>query len=324
MTTITSVSGGPLMVDAVFRRSYLGEQRVLARRHVPRLREANIHACVLPVDTLDEFRHFIKELEESDGEIKEIDSADQLEAVSDESTGFILCGNYQTIGDNADNIALFHQLGMRMFSLTLNRRNLLADGCSERAATGLSYFGIDVVHELAERNIMIDVSHASEKSFWDVLEAVDVPIIASHSNAQQVCQHARNLSDDQLRALAERDGLIGLSMHPTMVAPEDPTAEHVIDHLDYMVDLIGIDHIAIATDYIDYVIDFFRHKLASGDPSGTLYNRHEHTYPKGIETVTKVSRLQEIMTNRGYTASDIHKISWANFKRYWAAVENQI
>lgn len=309
------------MTDVAFRRDYLGERKVLAHRHVPQLRAAGIYACVLPVDGLRDFRHFIKESEESDGAITELDDPNTLDQFDrDETTGFILCGSFKTIGEDRGSIALYHRLGMRMFSLTLNRRNLLADGCSERAAAGLSAYGVDVVRDLAQRHIMIDVSHCSVAAFWDVMEVVGTPILASHSNSQSVCPHLRNLDDAQIKALAERGGLVGLSMHPTMVAAYRPTAENVVDHLDHIVNLVGIDHVAIGTDYIDHVIEFLHHKLAAGDPSGTLYGSDDHTYPLGIETVSKVGRLSEIMAERGYSESEIRKVCWDNFSRYWHAV----
>lgn len=323
MTTTISVTGGPIMTDVAFRREYLGERMVLSNRHVPQLRSAGIRACVLPVDGLKDFNHFLREVEESDGTILELDDSSQLNGFDQEdSTGFILCGSFKTIGEDRGSIGLYHRLGMRMFSLTLNRRNLLADGCSERRAAGLSAFGIDVVRELARRRIMIDVSHSSVATFWDVLETVEVPIIASHSNAHSVCPHLRNLGDDQIKALAGRGGLIGLSMHPTMVAATDPTAENVIDHLDHMIDLVGIDYVALGTDYIDHVIAFLHHKLAAGDPSGTLYSAEDHTYPLGIETVSKIGRLSQIMLERGYSDEEVRKVCWDNFSRYWQAVQS--
>lgn len=321
MQPMISTYGGPVMMDVRFRRERLGETTVLASQHIPRWLEAGIRAVVLPVDDLDEMRTFLDEAAELGPRIRVALEPDDLDPSKLESTPdsitVVLCANYESVGSQVNSVRLLHRLGVRVFSLTLNRRNLLADGCSERTQSGLSYLGVSAVKALAEHGIAIDVSHASEAAFWDVLDNVDVPIIATHSDANELARNNRNLTDEQIKAIAKRGGLIGLSMHPTLVARESPTAEHVVDHIDHMNKLVGIDHIALGTDYIDFVAEFFKHKLKVGDPSGTLYGKGEHTYPTGIETVSKLGALTSIMEKRGYSKEQISRIRLGNFIAFW-------
>jgi membrane dipeptidase len=110
------------------------------------------------------------------------------------------------------NLRILHRLGVRLITLTWNNRNEISDGIMEtNSRSGLSRFGISVIHEMNRLNMIIDVSHISVQGFWDVIEHSLDPVIASHSNASAICPHPRNLADDQILAISKAGGMIGIT-----------------------------------------------------------------------------------------------------------------
>ena len=141
-------------------------------------------------------------------------------------------------------LRVYHRLGVRMVGLVHSLRNLLADGVADnRTKGGLSQFGVEVVEELDKLGMIVDVSHLSDASFWDVLEISKDPVVASHSNARAVCNHPRNMTDDMIRALADRGGVMGMNFATDFVHPKNPSVETLVDHI---VDLVGSEHVARA------------------------------------------------------------------------------
>jgi membrane dipeptidase len=148
-------------------------------------------------------------------------------------------------------LRLLQRLGVRMVGLTWNQANQVADGIEEERGGGLTRFGRLFVREMGRLGQFLDVSHLSVRGFWEVMEETDVPVMASHSNCQALCPHPRNLSDDQIRALIERDGLIGLTFVPQFLHP-DPDQARVVDllrHLDHLLELGAEKQIMIGSDF---------------------------------------------------------------------------
>jgi membrane dipeptidase len=137
-----------------------------------------------------------------------------------------------------------------MASLTWNRRNPFADGTAEEADGGLSGLGRELVDRLVELGIVLDLAHASPRTFADVLaRAPETPVLVSHAGCRAVHDHPRNLADDQLRALAERGGLLGAMLHPLVVDHEHPTIDRAIDHLEHAADVMGVEHVGLGGDF---------------------------------------------------------------------------
>ncbi|WP_352400472.1 dipeptidase [Anaerotignum sp.] len=148
-------------------------------------------------------------------------------------------------------IHTYHRLGVRSMSLTWNHRNQLADGVAEKdSKRGLTKFGTDVVKEMEELGMIVDVSHLSEPGFWDVYNLARKPFIASHSNAREICDVPRNLTDNQLRAIAEKGGIIGLNLYPPfLTSKKEVKVEDVFRHIDHILSIAGEDFIALGTDF---------------------------------------------------------------------------
>lgn len=198
------------------------------------------------------------------------------------------------------NLRILHRLGVRLITLTWNQRNDIADGSSHpNSKRGLTPFGKKVVKEMNRLGMLVDVSHLSESGFWGVINTTSQPIIASHSNSYKLCSHRRNLKDEQVKAIAENGGLIGVTFVPDFLTVEKQkaTIDDVIDHIDYLVRLAGIDFVGLGSDF---------------DGCEDL--------PVGLEGADKVYKIGEKLAERGYLADDIDKIMGKNFLRLFQKV----
>ncbi len=190
-------------------------------------------------------------------------------------------------------LRIFYRLGVRMVGLVHSLRNQLADGVTDsRTGGGLSEFGVKVVEELNRLGILIDVSHLNDAGFWDLIEVSTEPIMASHSNSRAVCGHARNLTDDQIRALADKGGVMGINFSPSFIHPTRADVAGVVDHIDHIVKLVGVDYVGLGSDF-----DGIR---------GT---------PIGLEDASKMPNITSELVQRGYTEEDIRKILGENHLR---------
>jgi membrane dipeptidase len=159
----------------------------------------------------------------------------------------------EPLGDDPDLIDAFWHLGVRMVGLTWNNRNAFADGLGVDGDRGLSPLGGQLVDRLVELGALIDLAHASPRTYDDVLERVPqgAVVLVSHAGCRTVHDHPRNLSDDQLRALAERGGVLGIMCLPITVGSE--TIEGVVDRVDHAVALLGVEHVGLGGDFIRQV-----------------------------------------------------------------------
>jgi len=148
------------------------------------------------------------------------------------------------------NLRILYYLGVRSMTLTWNYRNELADGVLENKSNGgLSSFGHEVLKEMNRLGMLVDVSHISEKGFYDVIEASVKPIAATHSNAWSVHPHPRNLKDEQIKLLAIQNGVIGMNFYPPFLAGQEANLSHIIKHIDYIAGLAGIEVIGFGSDF---------------------------------------------------------------------------
>jgi len=201
----------------------------------------------------------------------------------------------------------FHGLGARYLTLTHFNTNDWADSSGDLNNpkvphhNGLTDFGRQVIAEMNRIGMMVDVSHVADKTFWDVLEVSKAPILASHSSCRALCADARNLTDEMLRALAAKGGLIQINFNPGFLTkrPAPPASlDDVVAHIDHAAKVGGIDAVGIGSDFdgIDQA-------------------------PVGLEDVSKFPNLTRALLEKGYSASDIAKIYGANLLRLMRAVE---
>jgi membrane dipeptidase len=146
---------------------------------------------------------------------------------------------------------IFWELGARLFSLTWNRSNPFADGLAEKSGGGLSLRGAALVDRLAAHGAIIDLAHASERTYVEVLDRTEgSAVIVSHAGCRAVFDTPRNLSDDQLTALAERGGVLGVMGLPLTVDPAKPTVDRMVDHIDHAVTVMGVEHVGLGGDFL--------------------------------------------------------------------------
>jgi membrane dipeptidase len=187
-------------------------------------------------------------------------------------------------------LRVFHRLGVRMVGLVHSLRNLLADGVTDaRTGGGLSKLGMQAIEELDRLGMIIDVSHINDQGFWDVVDLANGPIIASHSNSRAICDHPRNMTDDMIKALAEKGGVMGMNFAPSFVHPTSPSVSTLVDHIDHIVDLVGPDHVGLGSDF-----------------DGIPFT------PAGLEDVARMPNITEELIERGYVREDLEKILGLN------------
>ncbi|MBM7854481.1 membrane dipeptidase [Desulfohalotomaculum tongense] len=204
----------------------------------------------------------------------------------------------EALGGRLYMLPVYHRLGVRCMTLTWNGRNSIADGVGEgRTRGGLTNFGVEVVREMNKLGMLIDVSHLSEAGFWDVLDISSQPVIATHSNCAALCPHPRNLTDRQIKALAQVGGVIGLTLVPDFISEKYANLERYLDHVDHIADLVGTDHIGIGTDFdgVERTID-------------------------EVSDCTMLPRVAEGLIKRGYNKNEINNILGGNFLRILSKV----
>ena len=205
------------------------------------------------------------------------------------------------IENSLDKIDTLYNAGMRYLTITWNNSTSWAISAqdSRTLVQGLSNFGRDVIRKLDSLGVIIDVSHVGIRTISDILAVTNNPIIASHSGARAIRDHYRNLYDDQIQAIANGGGVIGIVFYPPFLASPTPAyISDVIAHVDHIVNLVGTDHVAIGSDF---------------DGIGT-------NVVVGLEDVTKYPDLTLALLQHGYTELEVAKFLGGNFKRVFEQV----
>ena len=242
--------------------------------------------------------------------------ADLEEVERGERIGLLLSmEGVEPLGASADLIDVFWELGVRMVGLTWNRRNAFADGLGEERPGGLSQRGRVLVARLVELGVAIDLAHASEPTFWDVLErSGDAPVLVSHAACRAVFDTPRNLSDEQMRAIAARGGVLGMMALPLVVDPTEPTVERLVDHVEHALEIMGRDHVALGGDFIRQLVHAGIVAPAPPDallaPGATLDEALE-----GLAGPEDYATLVEAIRSRGLGDDVVGAITWRNLAR---------
>ncbi|MFT9820227.1 dipeptidase [Lysinibacillus sp. NPDC056185] len=198
----------------------------------------------------------------------------QLDTLAPHEIGAILslegCG---PIGEDLAKLAAILDAGVKLVGLTWNEENAVAHGAEQDANLGLKPFGKEVIDLLNKRDIIIDVSHLNEQSFWDVLPLAK-HIIASHSNARALCDHPRNLTDAQAKALIEHGGHIHVVYYPPFIH-DNATIEDLVAHVKHLANIVGVEHLGLGSDFdgIDATVKGLAH---AGEAQNLLEALREH------------------------------------------------
>lgn len=233
--------------------------------------------------------------------------------------------NASPISDDLDLLDVFYELGVRLVQVTYNAGNYLGAGSGERCDPGLSSIGRAAIRRMNELGIVIDVSHCGDRTSLEAIEASQAPIACTHANARALAGTPRNKPDEVLRAIAERGGVVGikhmLGTQRTKSATET-TYRDVADHVEYMVNLIGVDHVCIGTD-------FRGTSLPDASKDAELQatrRRWKHAYlgprsaPMGFESIADLPNLTRELFDRGYGRDAVERIYGGNLMRVMSEV----
>ncbi|ARK30815.1 Membrane dipeptidase (Peptidase family M19) [Halalkalibacter krulwichiae] len=213
---------------------------------------------------LEQIELFHKKVLGASTKIHHIKQWSELEQLKEDEIGAVLTlEGVDAIGDDLTKLEILHQLGVISVGLTWNQANLCADGVGEPRGAGLTLLGKELVRLNNKNRVLTDVSHLSIKGFWDVMELARFPI-ASHSNARSLCDHPRNLNDDQIMALIKKQGYIGVVFCPSFVKEEHASISDVLSHIDHLCSLGAQDIIGFGSDF-DGITDKIPYLSHSGE-----------------------------------------------------------
>ena len=207
--------------------------------------------------------------------------------------------NGHALEGSLDNLRHFAQRGIVYMTLCHNGDNDICDSArGEHTHHGVSTFGREVISEMNRLGIMVDLSHAGEKSFYDALELSSTPIVCSHSSCRALCDHPRNLTDDQMRALAQQGGVMQVTLyHGFLVKDGDATLDDAMRHLEHAIEVMGIDHVGLGTDF---------------DGDGGI---------RGLASSAELLNYTRELLKRKFSEADIQKLWGGNFLRVMRLVQ---
>lgn len=279
------------------------------------------------IDELMTWRKRVRE--HSDKLIMALTAADYRRAKAEGKLAVMM--NFQNatmLEGDADNVEVLHALGMRCFQLTYNQRNRLGDGSTERTNSGLSDFGIEVVGRMNEVGVLVDLSHCGRQTTLDGVEFSALPVAYTHTMCEAIrTGHPRAKTDAQIRALAEKGGVMGIAAIGYFIGP-DPggatTIETYVDHIDHAVKVAGIDHVALATDFGVRGIESYATRENWYEPRLKVFKpSYDVKWPPWIPKLDGTDRflnVAHILARRGYKDRDIEKILGGNWLRLFGDV----
>lgn len=215
----------------------------------------------------------------------------------------------EPLGENLFLLRHFYRLGMRSLCLCWFKANPSADGCGELRNGGLSNFGRELVTEMNQLGMLIDISQCSHQTVSDVLDVSKRPVMASHSNAGGQYPHRRNLTNEELRRLADGGGIIGLTSFPAHIADGEPTFDQFLSHFDYAVNLVGMDHVGVGLNIIPHAVEVAE---AFFDRSHIEYST---MWLPELEDIDRLPALTGALLARGYTPTQVEKLMGGNLLR---------
>lgn len=319
------------ILNDIHPRRLLGEKAVLEKHWVPKMRKGRIDIRVVAIYTeppllpelalrrgLDLVASLYEDIAESPSCILCRTYGDIQKAKEAGKVGLILgMEGAEPLGTDIQLLRIFYELGLRVLGFTHALRTYLADGAffSTRKAGqlgGLTDIGAKFLEEAENLGIVVDVSHLNDPSFWDVIKFARAPVIASHSNCRVLRDHLRNLTDDQIKAVADGGGVVGVNACSAFVDP--PDLEHLVDHLDHIVKVGGIEHAGLGPDFADYLLVYMTEVDKASMPIDGIMP------VRGLPGDEAFPKFAEELARRGYKAREIDLIMGENFGRVFKQI----
>lgn len=323
---------------AIAKQRFDGVYDSLRSFWLPRFRAGGVSAVVAAIFTPSVYvpegalRHALwlldglfTEIEENRDSIEVAASAADLRRITAQGKVAVVIAleGAEPLGNDLAVLRLLHRLGLRMLSVTWARRTALGVGDWEHDSSGgLTRLGRRAVEEMNRLGIIVDVSHGSDRTTADVLAASSKPVIASHANARALRDHPRNLTDDVIRAIAASGGLVGAVAVPNFIDAGDPTIARWADHVEHLIEIAGIDHVAIGADFYRYEREIHAAQ-GMAETDGAPFPGTARFVFAGMENSEQLPGLTAELTKRGITETDLRKIYRDNFLRVMAAVVDE-
>jgi membrane dipeptidase len=247
------------------------------------------------------------------GRVEDLDRAKQQGKVA-VIMGLQNADEFRTVKD----VRAFHEFGLRCAQLTYNAQNLLGSGSTERVDGGVTDYGVQVIEAMNEVGMLIDVSHSGPRTTLDAIELSPRPIAITHSNCRALVDHPRLKTDEAIRKLAAKGGVMGITGVRMFVKASEPTTiEDIVDHIDHVARLVGVEHVGIGSDsdlmgYDDMPPDQYRKLKASYKAS---YAFRDKIDTDGFDHPRKMYDLTAALLRRGYSPDNIQAILGGNFRR---------
>jgi len=232
--------------------------------------------------------------------------------------------NSTMIENSIDNLDKLYQAGTRWMQLTYNTRDLIGDGCTERTNAGLSDFGIEVVERMNELGIIVDLSHCGVQTTNDGIKFSKSPSSINHSMCETLYKnHPRAKTDEQIRALADKGGVMGIICLGYMIGPnlgKETNLETYVDHIEHAIKVGGIDHVGLASDFAIQGLEasgatyenWYVPRLTRFKPS---YNVQWPPWIPELDKPDRYLQVAKVLDKRGYSTGDIEKILGLNWMR---------
>lgn len=249
--------------------------------------------------------------------VEHVDDIERARESGRLALGFHFQGTDPFLRDTAL-VETYYRLGVRHALLAYNQRNAVGTGCHEKTDGGLSQFGAELIREMNRIGMIVDLSHTGYRTVMDALEVCDEIPIFSHSNPRALVDHPRNITDEMIRACAERGGVIGINGIGAFLGDTDAKTGALVDHIDYVVQLVGARHVGIGLDYV-YDLEALQAESRTNPgrypPEGGYTDVEMHVArPEQIPEVT------EALLGRGYGEDDVAAILGGNWLRVMRAV----
>jgi len=320
---------------AIAKQRFDGVYDSLRTYWLPRFRAGGVSAVVAAIFTPSVYvpegalRHALwlldglfTEIDENRDSIEVALTADDLRRINAQRKIAVLIGleGAEPLGNDLAVLRLLHRLGLRMLSVTWARRTALGVGDWEHdSAGGLTRLGRRAIEEMNRLGIIVDVSHGSDRTTADVLAASTQPVIASHANARALRDHPRNLTDDTIRAIAATGGLVGAVAVPNFIDAAEPTIARWTEHIEHLLEIAGVDHVAIGADFYRYEREIHAAQGIADTDGAPFPGTARFVFP-GMESSEHLPGLTAELRRRGVTEPDLRKIYRDNFLRVMAAV----
>jgi len=234
------------------------------------------------------------------------------------------------LGSRLDRLEHFYHLGVRIVQPTYNQRNLLGDGCLEKADAGLSTFGRQVIERIGELGILLDLSHCGQRTSKEAIALAKAPPAFTHSGCRALVDVPRNRTDEELRAVADKGGVIGVYFMPFLRQSGQPMGEDVVRHIEHALQVCGEDHVGVGTDggisgieltdayrkmHREFVEERTKNGYAAPGEAADVFN-----FALDLNSPRRLETLADMLLQRGHGEARIEKILGGNFARLFKDV----